>query len=235
VLKKTRNNFNPFCIASYRIFNEYQYAYKHIIELIIKNTDDKTEAQKYINNLKKITINCNSYIDTTYEVLKERNNLNNEYKKKREREEREIEEREIEERERERERESARKRERERREREMVKRVLIFTAAEAKVKAKAEAEAEAKAEAEAAEAARDVSQAGGKRKSKGKSKKVSKKPVVSQKKKSECKEIFGKKMKIYKMPDSRKEYVKYKGELHHIADYKDLMKQKAKAKTKPKK
>jgi hypothetical protein len=50
------------------------------------------------------------------------------------------------------------------------------------------------------------SNVGGKRKSKGNSKKVSKKPVVSQKKQSECKEIFGKKMKIYKMPDSRKEY-----------------------------
>jgi len=82
-------------------------------------------------------------------------------------------------------------------------------------------------------------QRGGKRISKANSKKVAKKPVVSQKKQSECKEILGKKMKIYKMPDSRKEYVKYKGELHHIADYKNLMKQKAnakqKAKTKPKK
>jgi len=78
------------------------------------------------------------------------------------------------------------------------------------------------------------SKVGGKRKSKGNSKKVSKKPVVSQKKQSECKEILGKKMKIYKMPDSRKEYVKYKGELHHIADYKNLMKQKAIAKTKTK-
>ena len=36
------------------------------------------------------------------------------------------------------------------------------------------------------------------------------------------------------MPDSRKEYVKYKGELLHISDYKDLMKQKAIAKTKTK-
>ena len=41
-------------------------------------------------------------------------------------------------------------------------------------------------------------------------------------------------MKIYKIPDSRKEYVKYKGELHLIADYKDLMKQKAIAKTETK-
>ena len=80
---------------------------------------------------------------------------------------------------------------------------------------------------------------GGKRKSKGKSKKVAKKPVVSQKKQSIYKEILGKQMKIYKMPDSRKEYVKYKGDLHLITDYKDLMKQKAnakpKAKPKPKK
>ena len=77
-------------------------------------------------------------------------------------------------------------------------------------------------------------QRGGKRKSKGKSKKVSKKPVVSQKKQSEYKEILGKKMKIYKMPDSRKEYVKYKGELHHITHYKNLMKQKAAVKAAPK-
>jgi hypothetical protein len=76
----------------------------------------------------------------------------------------------------------------------------------------------------------DTDQAGGKPKSKRNSKKVSKKPVVSQKKQSEYKEILGKKMKIYKMPDSRKEYVKYKGELHHITHYKNLMKQKAAAK-----
>jgi hypothetical protein len=74
---------------------------------------------------------------------------------------------------------------------------------------------------------------GGGKKSKGKSKKVAKKPVVSQKKQSIYKEILGKQMKIYKMPDSRKEYVKYKGELLHISDYKDLiMKQKANAKPK---
>jgi hypothetical protein len=75
---------------------------------------------------------------------------------------------------------------------------------------------------------------GGKRKSKGKSNKVAKKPAVSQKKQSVYKEIFGKQMKIYKMPDSRKEYVKYKGELHPISEYKSLMKQKALAKPKPK-
>ena len=76
---------------------------------------------------------------------------------------------------------------------------------------------------------------GGKRISKGKSNKVAKKPVVSQKKQSVYKEIFGKQMKIYKMPDSRKEYVKYKGELHPISEYKSLMKQKAMAKAKTKK
>jgi hypothetical protein len=73
---------------------------------------------------------------------------------------------------------------------------------------------------------------GGKRKSKSKKNNVSKKPVVSQKKQSEYKEILGKKMKIYKMPDSRKQYVRYKGELHSISDYKNLMKQKAAAKAK---
>jgi hypothetical protein len=78
----------------------------------------------------------------------------------------------------------------------------------------------------------DEKKGGGKRKSKGNSKKVSKKPVVSQKKQSIYKEILGKQMKIYKMPDSRKEYVKYKGDLLHISDYKDLMKQKAMVKTK---
>jgi hypothetical protein len=74
----------------------------------------------------------------------------------------------------------------------------------------------------------------GKQGGKGKPKAKSKKNKISQKKQSECKEILGKKMKIYKMPDSRKEYVKYKGELLHISDYKNLMKQKAIAKTKTK-
>ena len=97
---------------------------------------------------------------------------------------------------------------------------------------KEEAEEEEAAAAEEAEEA--AAEGGGKRKSKGKSKKVAKKPVVSQKKQSIYKEILGKQMKIYKMPDSRKEYVKYKGELLHISDYKDLMKQKAIAKTKTK-
>ena len=67
---------------------------------------------------------------------------------------------------------------------------------------------------------------GGKRKSKDKSKKVSKKSIVFQKKEIQYKVICGKQMKIYKMPDSRKEYVKYKGELHPISDYKNILKQK---------
>ena len=66
----------------------------------------------------------------------------------------------------------------------------------------------------------------------GKPKAKSKKNKISQKKQSEYKEIFGKQMKIYKMPDSRKQYVRYKGELHSISDYKNLMKQKAAAKAK---
>ena len=102
------------------------------------------------------------------------------------------------------------------------------------VKDKVEKEAFCKAYAAEAAAEAVAGQSGGKRKSKRNSKKVSKKPVVSQKKQSIYKEIFGKQMKIYKMPDSRKEYVKYKGELLHISDYKSLMKQKAKPKTKTK-
>ena len=49
------------------------------------------------------------------------------------------------------------------------------------------------------------------------------------------KDILGKRMKIYKKPDSRKEYVKYKKELISILDYKKLAKLKAKslAKAKP--
>ena len=78
-----------------------------------------------------------------------------------------------------------------------------------------------------------IALSGGKRKTKDKNKKDAKKPVVSQKKQSIYKEILRKQMKIYKMPDSRKEYVKYKGELLHISDYKSLiMKQKANAKPK---
>jgi len=73
---------------------------------------------------------------------------------------------------------------------------------------------------------------GGKLKVKGKSNKNSKKPVASQKTQNQYKEILGKRMKIYKMPDSRKEYVKYKGELYNITDYKNIIKQITKAKNK---
>ena len=71
---------------------------------------------------------------------------------------------------------------------------------------------------------------GGKLKVKGKSNKNSKKPVASQKTQNQYKEILGKRMKIYKMPDSRKEYVKYKGELYNITDYKNIINQLNKSK-----
>jgi len=48
------------------------------------------------------------------------------------------------------------------------------------------------------------------------------------------KDILGKRMKIYKKPDSRKEYVKYKKELISILDYKKLAKLKAKSLAKTK-
>lgn len=60
---------------------------------------------------------------------------------------------------------------------------------------------------------------GGKLKAKLKSNNVSKKPIAYQ-----YKEVLGKRMKIYKKPDSRKEYVKYKGELVSLVEYKKLMK-----------
>jgi hypothetical protein len=183
--EEVRNNFNPFpCITSYYPTNEYILAYENIIQLIINNTSNEAEAQKYINNLKKITINCNTYIDTTYEVLKYKKFFN----------------------------------------KKPIKPDMQMLNTDLKRTLGIKPE----------EAVEEADQVGGKRKSKANSKKVSKKPVVSQKKQSIYKEIFGKKMKIYKMPDSRKEYVKYKGELHHIADYKNLMKQKAIAKTKTK-
>ena len=62
---------------------------------------------------------------------------------------------------------------------------------------------------------------------KGKKKKTLTLPI-SRNKESQYKDVLGKRMKIYKKPDSRKEYVKYKGELHPISDYKNLMKQNKK-------
>ena len=66
---------------------------------------------------------------------------------------------------------------------------------------------------------------GGKLK-KGQKKKTSKKPVVSQNKENKYKEVLGKRMKIYKKPDSRKEFVRYKGELVPLVEYKNLIKHK---------
>lgn len=77
-------------------------------------------------------------------------------------------------------------------------------------------------------------QGGGKLK-KGQKKIKSKKSVVSQNKENKYKDVLGKRMKIYEKPDSSKEYVKYKGKLHPISEYKSLMKQKALAKPKSKK
>ncbi len=62
------------------------------------------------------------------------------------------------------------------------------------------------------------SSSGGNLKVKGQKKKTLKHPV------SQYKAVLGKRMKIYKKPDSRKEYVKYKGELVSLVEYKNLMK-----------
>lgn len=71
---------------------------------------------------------------------------------------------------------------------------------------------------------------GGKVKAKGQKKKPSKKPVVSQSKENKYKEVLGKRMKIYKKPDSRKEFVRYKGELVALVEYKKSKKEMAKSK-----
>lgn len=73
-------------------------------------------------------------------------------------------------------------------------------------------------------------QEGGKLKVKGQKKKTSKKPVVSQSKENKYKEVLGKRMKIYKKPDSRKEFVRYKGELVSLVEYKKSKKEMAKSK-----
>ena len=74
-------------------------------------------------------------------------------------------------------------------------------------------------------------QDGGKLKN-GQKKKNSKKPVVSQNKENKYKEVLGKMMKIYKKPDSRKEFVRYKGELVPLVEYKKTMKEIVRAKNK---
>jgi hypothetical protein len=48
------------------------------------------------------------------------------------------------------------------------------------------------------------------------------------------KEILGKLRCVYKVPGSRKEHIKYKGQLITVSDYKKLMKSMAKPKAKPK-
>jgi hypothetical protein len=65
---------------------------------------------------------------------------------------------------------------------------------------------------------------------KGQKKKTLKKPVVSQNKENKYKEVLGKRMKIYKKPDSRKEFVRYKRELVPLVEYKKSMKEIAKNK-----
>ena len=66
----------------------------------------------------------------------------------------------------------------------------------------------------------ELNSSGGKLKVKGQKKKTLTPPV------SQYKEVLGKRMKIYKKPDSRKEYVKYKGELVPLVEYKNLIKHK---------
>ena len=250
--EKKPYNFIPLpCITSYWPTIEYKLAYEKIIQLIIDNTRDEAEAQTYIENLKRIRKNCNKYIDTRYKELKAlkthtiiiQGRLRQPLQEQQEEQLRQQKWKEQQQQER-------LQKEKERQEQEMSSQVLNYLEARARAEAREEGEAgeEEGGEEEAGEEGGEEEGGeeeggeeeggglrGGKRKSRGKSKKVAKKPVVSQKKQSIYKEILGKQMKIYKMPDSRKEYVKYKGELLHISDYKDLMKQKAKAKTKAKK
>ena len=67
---------------------------------------------------------------------------------------------------------------------------------------------------------------------KGQKKITSKKTVVSQNKENKYQEVLGKRMKIYKKPDSRKEFVRYKGELVPLVEYKKSMKEIVRAKNK---
>ena len=69
---------------------------------------------------------------------------------------------------------------------------------------------------------------GFKLKTKNKINKVSKKSI----KENKYKEVLGKRMKIYKKPDSRKEFVRYKGELVPLVEYKKTMKEIVRAKNK---
>jgi hypothetical protein len=69
---------------------------------------------------------------------------------------------------------------------------------------------------------------GFKLKTKNKINKVSKKSI----KENKYKEVLGKRMKIYKKPDSRKEFVRYKGGLVPLVEYKKTMKEIVRAKNK---
>ena len=44
--------------------NPSQLAYDKIIHFIVNNTNSVEDLNNYIDHLKKITMNCNSYIDT---------------------------------------------------------------------------------------------------------------------------------------------------------------------------
>ena len=47
---------------------------------------------------------------------------------------------------------------------------------------------------------------------------------------TQCKEVLGKKMRIYKIANSRKEHVKYKGDIITLAEYRKLMEKKSNSK-----
>ena len=74
----------------------------------------------------------------------------------------------------------------------------------------------------------DQEEQGGGKLKKGQKKIKSKKSVVSQNKENKYKDVLGKRMKIYEKPDSRKEFVRYKGELVELVEYKKSMKEIAK-------
>lgn len=48
--------------------------------------------------------------------------------------------------------------------------------------------------------------------------------------KTQFKEVLGKKMRIYKIANSRKEHVKYKGDIIRLAEYRKLMEKKSNSK-----
>ena len=48
--------------------------------------------------------------------------------------------------------------------------------------------------------------------------------------KTQFKEVLGKKMRIYKIANSRKEHVKYKGDIIRLSEYRKLMEKKSNSK-----